>query len=294
MKFIGSLTQTTNWEKEIPAGIYKGIHLRFSGTNLSGQTMAIGDIGTLTFSINGQQTHFVPTGALADILNQWHGYVESSSTAGSSFAFGLFLPFEFPGFKNGLHVSPGDNAFIGLQVASAVATKVSSWTIEINGVYSNELENYILKMLPANQSYSGAITLKERIPNENILSVYVYSTTVTRVALDRDGEQLHECSYNALISETSLRRSVEDSAITYGELLCGEQVSDMLSDDVQLQLTTSGSGTATVVYVAVGFDRKRRSQSVQQKISKVSARLAPITSKRPADVEVAKMVEVAE
>lgn len=290
MKFALSKTTLTNWQERIPAGLYKGIQLRFSGTNTTGNALAVSDIGNLTITLNGEQIMFIPTGFLADLNNQWYGYQESSSTAGGSFAHTLFIPFEYPGFPNGLHVKPEDELFLELQVGSNVSTYVSSWTIDVNLEYTNEPEKYIMRILPANETYNGSGQFKKRVPNENVFEVYVSGSNISRVAVERDGELIHESDYNSLISNTSLRRRVESALVSYASLPLGDQVSDMLSDSVDITVQTSASTTVNIEYISFKFDPERKNRSRQLVQNRVMRRIAPIQQKRPKDVVVTREV----
>ena len=288
MKFALSKTTLQNWEERLPAGLYKGIHLRFSGTNTTGNALSVGDIGNLTVTLNGEMIMFIPTGFLSELNNQLYGYAESSSTTGGSFAFGLFIPFSYPGFPSGLHVKPDDDLFLGLQVGSNVSTYVSSWTIEVNMVETNEPEKYIMKILPANESHGGSGTFKKRIPNKNVFEVYVNGANISRVTVERDGELLHEADYNSLISETSLKRRVEGSLVSYVALTLGDQVSDLLSDTVDIQYTLSAGDTVYIQYIAFDFNPERKTRSVQIVKNRVQSRVAPIANKRPQEVNVTR------
>ncbi|MHA1757967.1 MAG: hypothetical protein ACTSVV_14430 [Promethearchaeota archaeon] len=292
MKFILSKSDLNNWEEKIPVGNYKGLHLRFSGTNDTGQALSSADIGNITFSLNGEQLFFVPSGFLADLNNQMYGYVEESSASGGAFSISLFLPFEIPEFPNGLHINPEDDAYLGLQVGSNVDTKVVSWSIDVNGVLTGDPENYILKSHSANETVTGAVTIKNKLPQENIFSVYVKGSNISRLLLERDGELVHECDYNSALAETSLRTRVESSLVGYVALPCGDQVSDLLSDDVSLQVTTTDADTIYIQLLHVGFDSKRQTKSLSDLNNQVAKRLSPIQRKKPEAVETAKNLKV--
>ncbi len=284
MKFTLSKTVLTNWEERIPAGLYKGIHVRIAGTANSGQTLAKGDVGNFTLNLNGQQIAFLPDAFLSDLNNQWFGYNEFASASAGAFTYGLFIPFEIPGYPNGLYVAPDDALFLGLQVVAAVATKVSSWAIDVNVEHTGEAERYVPQYLPANVTVGGAVTDKRKVPNVNIFKIWLTGASITRIQLERDGQLLHEGAYASLLSNTSLKNRVEAALATYIELACGDQVSDMLSDDVQLQFTASGATTAYIMYLSIMADGNRNTKAQSVRASDVARRLDKVRQSRPAEI----------
>ncbi len=292
MKFALSKTVLTDWEEKIPAGLYRGLFVRFSGTNNTGYTLSAADIGNFKLTLNGEQIMFISSDFLADLNNQWFGYQEASSTSGGSFAFSFIVPFYRPGFPSGLHVKPDDELYLALQVGGNVSSYVANWKIEVDTLPTNEPEKYILRILQANETVGGAVTYKKRIPNENVFELFLKGSNVSKVQIERDGELVYSSSYNNLIAESSLRNRVESSTVNYADLVLGDQVSDMLSDQVDVEFTTTASDTVYIQYISFAFDNERKRQSFNLRQNEVEKRIAPIKAKRPREIEVVRSPEL--
>lgn len=277
MRFIDQLTQTTNWQREVPNDVFSGIQIRFAGTNNAGQTLAAGDIGNFWLMLNGKQKGYIPTGFLSVLNNILWGYPEGSSTAGAAFAFTLFIPFYYPGFPNAITIGPADKMVLGLDVdATTIATKVASWTIEISGELSNWPERYFPEFRPFNETPGGAGTVPSKIKFENVFRVWINSSVVSNVMATRDGKVWHQSSYNALLAETSRRHQVEGSLITWGELAFGDSIFDFLSKNIEVQNQASGAGTIYQMLLVINLDTSRQNASYRVLVAQKTARLAEV------------------
>lgn len=284
MKLLFSRNATTNFLEEIShVGLLKGIFLRIYGTANSGQTMAISDIGNIRFQVNGQQDIFISTTILQAINSMWYGFMEASSVSASAFSFALFVPFEVPDFPNSRLLQPSDDVYLGIDMAAAVATKVSSWTIEAYGIPGTTPEWYQMKLQPANR-YSVAGTSRKQVPGENIFRVWLNGTYITDVQLERDGELLYSAKYAAIKAETSRKNRVESALVSYLELETGETVNDFLTDNVELQVITSQSDTVLIQFLSIGLNGSRKSDSLRYLTNELTKRNSNIRAKRPADV----------
>lgn len=293
MKYSFSKTVLTAWEEKIQAGNYRGLHVRLAGTNLGGQTLAKGDLGNLYMTLNGEQIHFAPDDWLSDMNNQFWGYNEFTSAVGAAFTYGIYLPFHLPGFPNALTVKPDDTLTLGFQPAGTVATKVSSWAIDINTVESNEPEKYIPRFLPAYESAAAATVIKRRINNKNIYAIWITGANLTRVQVERDGELLHEAAYASLLSQTSLFTEVEAALATYIYIPLGDQVSDFLSEAVDVQITASGASSPKILYCSIDADPTRRSRSAEILQNKLIRRVEPIRANSGRSAEMTTILSTA-
>ena len=292
LKFIANQAALQGqFEQEISQGLYSGIHIRLSGTNNASQAVAHSDIEFVFVRVNGKEIVRVPGTFLKELDNQLYGFVQATSTPGGAFDLAFHIPLELPGFPNSLFVDSGDTVTVGITEGSGFATAVSAGTYEIYGELGESGQNYLAKMLTDNITQSAAGTVREKIPNVNIQSIWINESSanvLNRINIERDGKLVLAAPYDVLINYSSMFTRIESTGATWVYASLGNAVSDLLSDDVQMEITFDAAGTANIVYLSFEFEPEKRRRSNAFKNQDVQNRIDKVQPKRPSDISAVK------
>jgi hypothetical protein len=103
-------TSVARTNLSLPAGQYEGLLIRISGTNASGQALAVTDMGQVKLVHNNNEIVNASFSFLSALTNLRGGVAEASSSTSGAFAFSAILPFRKKHDKmNVLVVEPQKN-----------------------------------------------------------------------------------------------------------------------------------------------------------------------------------------
>lgn len=258
----------------IKPGNYRYFEIRFSGTADTAQTLAAADFGEIYLQ-RGKKEIQLTTAFLADVGNQYGGYLEQVSNTAGAFSFAFFIPYYLPELpKNALYVGPEDNVIIGVNFGSGMATKIGSnnLTTRISAKESNYPMNYVLRILNADRSAVNG-TSNELIHDDNIVKAYINGTYITDIFASVDGDIKYNDSYNMIKAAVSFEKRVESALVSFLELNFVDNYADLANRRVLVEVKTSQSDTVYITYMAVDLIDKGIEQSQKVVNQKIDAKL---------------------
>ena len=274
LRFLMSENANADFENLLPTGDYAGLLIFIRGTNNNGQTLTHADLPEFGINIGGRSAQRGTGTVYNKLMNYYFGSVESTSVANGAIGLCVFIPFFHPSMPSALHVNPGDKVSLKYQTPTNYATKVSSATVRVYGIRSDDVEKYELRFLPGNIDASGATTKVERLAQKNIKEILLNSSVVSRAVVRREGVVKTDANYADLLGATALFANVETaSQADWAHISAGENPDDFVSDDTEIELDFSGSGTANIQVLSIGFDNERYQQTNSQKAAQVQKRL---------------------
>mgnify|MGYP000507123155 CR=1 FL=1 len=272
----------------LQVGNYSGLLLRFVGTNAAGQVIAHSDLGTIEFSIDGRVFQNVDLARLKEINENYGGHVESVSVDDEAFALSVFVPFEIPGFRNALSVLPGQSVVCQYNPGANVATRLGAetGTLRMTHIEADVAQRYILRIGNVDRTHSDGQTSFNEIPAKNIHGLLIGSASGynENLNINRDGKNVFNAKFDELLSATSFAFLRESLVTGYGFFTMGKQNSDLLADNVSLEISTSGGAdTVYITYVAIDTDSEtsataqaRVAREVQTRVSRTNQKDAAL------------------
>ena len=251
------VSNAVNFIARIKRGNWGFLLLRFSGTNDTGQTLALANIGEIWVQYKGRKTHQVNTAFLGDIGDQYGGYLEFSSTISSTFAAVVIIPFYIPSWPNAVYNEKDEDMYVGVQYGSTMTTVLGAGNItcDISAQPSNIPMTYLLKMLNADRSAIDGRSA-EPLSGQNIVKAYLYGTAITDVFMSVDGEVRYNDKYNSIRAAAAFLKNVETALVTYVELNTVDNPADFANKSALLEVLTSSSITVYITVVSIEFGDK--------------------------------------
>jgi hypothetical protein len=287
-RFVNSGSALTELSFKLKRMRAKGIHLRYTGTNQAGQTLANSNLGIwlLQYAARPRINLSAVQGAL---LNDYHyGLNYRSSSAGAAFDMNYYIPFSNP-------LNPLDNNVVDLTdddyitIPAVSSTVVSSITC---AVYIDEDDAGDTLYRPSIYTRSQTLTAEAPIflPDKNIYYLLGAepATPPTKIILAKGA--LNSDSTNkflkfdvpyAVAEITTLREGrLEPSATFDAFVLNMGSVNSCLGKDYELQMV-GGSGTFTYTVFSLDMIRQIR-HTVIDNDGNISVVAAPISARVPA------------
>lgn len=282
-----------NFIGRIKRGNWGFLLLRFTGTNDTGETLAIADIGEIWIQYKGRKIIQVNTAFLSDIGDQYGGYLEFSSTISAAFTATVIIPFYLPDWPNSIFNEKDEDMYVGMQYGSSMATRLGSGNVlcNISAQKSNIPMTYLMTMLNADRS---AITGRssEPLTGKNIVKAYLYGTDIDTVFMAVDGEVRYNDNYASIRAAISFKKNVESALVTYLDLNTVDNPSDFANNQVLLEVFTGSAITVYIVVVAVEFGDTAINNSIQDISAKSAMKLSNATGVDQASVNRLKVAQV--
>lgn len=245
---------------QIPYGTnMKYMLLRFTGTNDTGETIAISDLGDIVIQ-DGYRGTRIDLQSLYDAAVARRGVVQNASTTSGAFALEVPIPFHLHDDDKTIYaVGLNQNVRLTWNIGSDVATRIGgetlTWTVEaleMPGVQHYRLLHNLHEITIKN----GQTT--EPIPGENIRAIWMENNTnILRVVVDVDGKFPIDCQREALISDTHFRNNLETFSATTSKVLIDLNprltAAKMLNDKVKLTIHGGAAADITLYIVSVDF-----------------------------------------
>lgn len=225
--------------------------VRFEGTNATGQTVSLADLGQVILRWNGIDLVNVDFEFLNLVSNLYGGVAEFSSTTGGAFKATAYITtglwFDT---QNIYDVGDEDKVEFVLQFQGAVS-KISSGAVEILGKPRRGIMSYQHKILKKTVVSSGAGSVPDTIPVNNISQVYIKnpSALVNRVQIQKDGKVYVDGSVGAIQSYSDWIHLLETpSSIVAIELTESKDVREAIGGAVYYNFQFTGAGNLEVYY----------------------------------------------
>lgn len=235
-------------------GRHHGITLIFTGTNDSGQTGALSDLGSVQINRDDRQ---IVNASIQDIglMNDIRfGSVLFSSTTASDFTAAVFIPFfisdeDDDKFQNALNIVEDDELNIEYVPGSNQSTVFTSLDCAVYADMEAYNETYEHRLLRDNETEGSSVASKPyNINKPNVAALYLVdpSDVVTLVELEQNGRAAFSPqSWDKLENDTLRKNKLETSSFDMVELQLfskGNRGSAVNRDTI-LRVTTSGGGT---------------------------------------------------
>lgn len=282
MKQIRNITISDNFASfQVPVGKHKGFLIHYTGTANTGETVAASDLGYVRLLVGSKEFQRIDIDRLIEINGMKGGIVDTTSNAGGSFSFTAILPQAV--FGDDLNcLTVGDSDDIVLELNDFYnSTKMASGSVVVYSIPSPLGEQYYYLKLGHHDFNCVAGLTPHKVQGwENVWEMFLENdSSMDRIGIFVDGEQVGNPTREALIAYTHFINQIEswDASISYLDVLLPQtgQLTEALSDDIQLQPEFSSAGSLKTVIFAVDFapDKLNVSQidkqlSIQQKINR--------------------------
>ena len=196
----------------VAQGSYGDFIIRFSGTALAGQTVALSDLGTVQLAWNGDSKVFVDVDFLSQMANQYGGFIEANSAAGGAFNFSVIIPAHaWQDALNVYTVKTTDKVFFKLTWSP---TKISSGTVSISGNPKSGVHRYFHQILNQNVIAGGAQPVTDTINQPNIIELYLKDPStalVSTIQITKDKVEKANDVTGVLLAYSNWQHLVESS-----------------------------------------------------------------------------------
>lgn len=261
---------------QVTPGRYEAFGLFLNGTHSATPLAEATDFGRVRLSEQGRDL------VNMDILQlrRWNtlkgGFSSQAVTGSAAALYAWIIPRAY--YDDNVHlVIESDLLQVQCQFGANFATRLPSGTMELYGFLRDTgTMKYALKAIQLDDSLAANATEPIPIRDENVLAVYYEdSSSITRIRASRDGEEVCNVARLAQIRFSDLRNQTDslatantegtganfNSALTEVQFAEPGAIGDFLSDDIQLEVTTSGAFTFKVVVVSADFTPARLRQS---------------------------------
>jgi hypothetical protein len=270
---------TTSTNKQLIEGTIKGLWIRYTGTNQTGQTLTVANLGTVRVNVRGTDIVNVPVSFLSNMNNLFWGAAEASSTISAAFAFTVYVPFHAPwDSQNGIFVQIEDNPYIQLNYSGVTGTIIASGTVEVYAVLANQVARYIPLWNQQNVQVGGAGRATQRLQNFNISSLFIETNAqLTTVLVNKDNKSVISANQNVLLAKSNLENEVETSITTYEVCLNPfRRIEEAVASLIEVDFTLGATTTVVMYFLAFLFDDDMRMRSANY-----VATLAPAVKAQP-------------
>lgn len=289
LKFIRDINAALGQSFQIPKGNYSYLFLE-------SEELKIGDVAALTVAtsvilrLNGRQIFSSDILILEPIDNILWGMPTVACAALESQVHGceiaLVIPFEFPGIPNALDIDKRDNFSFGWREGI-----ITEGTLSVYGVESPYTpENYIPKLDKLEVTGTGRQVFTIAGENNYIHFLQARDTGDMLTVL-KDGVNIYHCYVVEVLRFTEIMNRIEagtlDTALLH--LAPSYTVTDVLSDNVEVEIIHAAPGTSTLYVYTLDFDPDRIDTSADKQILKSEGKVNVIAAKKP---EIRKIVPI--
>jgi len=296
-----SVAGQSQFLKDVRAGKYEGFFLKLSGDALAAQTLAVTGFGRVKLLAAGTEVVTVDYDNQRVINQIWGGEMRVVAVAGGNHQFPVYIP---RGWKddNVHQVNSQDQVQIQIDYGATFTGVFTGADVAIQRIYGLWRDTgkmaYNLRIKQINKVYGSGVFMED-LNTENVLGVYVVASgnDLDRVRVLKDGieclnahigdtaavaladEDWLEISdnLNKVYAGTDAVATTASSAIAEADIAKPGQIGEFLSDEIQVEFSTSPATTYTqelVVYHADFTDSKLQQTKaeeaaiVQRKISR--------------------------
>ena len=253
----------SSFQENIQPGRIGSLMLYFNGTNDTGQTGTIDDLGNIVIKRNGETIVNRPINILADKGNILAGSNLFSSAEAGAFEATVKVPFYVKSFEQALQITGPSELNFEYTPASAQSTVFASLQLSVYSEMSFLDEEYDYFLLGDDQTPAAAVQARPyQLNARNIAAVYLTDpdSVLTSVGLRQNGEQVFSDQPKSVLEAGTLYENrLEQSTVDMIELQCytPRQAASLLNENSILEITTSGSGTVTVTRESIRLKNQR-------------------------------------
>lgn len=234
---------------DLREGKYRGLFIRVSGTNNSGQTLAVTNLGKIKLQHQGIERINADFNFFNARTNLGGGTAESASATSGAFGFAAIISFRRRFDRaNVLQVESNKKTTLTWDsLISTLSTVVASGTMEVYGLYDDVGYQRYLPMIRTQQvTVAAATTVKETIPFAFVEELWgADDAQIARVQLLRDSRTIIDGTWTALKSLSNAQNNVE-TAVTTVEMIAPSGESPANVQQTVFQLITNALLTGSV------------------------------------------------
>lgn len=271
LQFINSIDATIQKQTvPLPAGNFSGLILHHVGTNATGKTYQFKDEAVNAIvKVKSEEIVSLPFSFLSKHADLIGGVENNSSASGGAINEIAYIPFQTPKNPNAVHIRRNDNAELKLDLGTV--TDISSGSIQIYGIVSEESQNYMPKFMEQN---TGSINGTERFPlsETNILQVFLDPSTpanLTHVKLSIDDVPIDEADYVVLRDFQNLFNEVETAVELANLIVVQEELIEGAGHKAELEFRTSGATVINTYVFGFLIDENRYNDSLNEKEARI-------------------------
>lgn len=243
---------------EVRAGQFGAFLLRITGlTGAAAPTAA--SWGMIRAYADGRPFYSVTFAATQTINDIDLGFCENTIGAlgGNPVAVSAMILASRVGDGNVFDVGDDDNMVITVDLSGVSAANMASGTIALYGIPQEGTQIYMPGMFTNQPNIAASSREVIRLNYENVAAVYVVTTTnLDRINLVKD-HQVQIDAESAALQALNNMEGRHEAAFAAGyrlNLHRSGSLSEALSDDVQVQVTTTAGGAATPNLVTLTLD----------------------------------------
>lgn len=290
LKFIRDINASLGQAFNIPKGNYSYLYLESTCLELALNEVALSAGVAVVLRLNGRQIFSSDINILVDIDNILWGMptmaCASIDTNDHACEIALVIPFEFPGIPNALDIDKRDNFWLEWREGNIIAG-----TLSVYGVESPFTpENYIPVFDKLSETGAGRQVF--RISGQNNYIHFLQARdTGDMLSVRKDGEAVYHCYVVELLRFTEIMNRIEAGTLATAliHLAPSYTVTDVLSDNVEVEIHHAVAGTSTLYVYTLDFDVDRIDTSGDKQVLKSEGKVNVIASTKP---EVRKIVPV--
>ena len=248
---------------EIPKGSYRALILELVGVNNTGVTLTNAEVGRLRITRGGIEQCNMDFVDLLNFNNADGGVAFFTSTVAAAVnAQARFLFYMAGDLQNIMKFERGEGR-INFQFNPAAMTKLAgagSGTMNIYGVTSKGVEKYQIKTFEFSQliGASGSISTP-LLSASNVDRIYFRTASqFSQIQIQKDDIMLITASGDALKNDTAFKYRLETApAFIIVDMSYTKSYAELISDKTLFYLTSTGAGTAVIIYQTVEFNAQR-------------------------------------
>lgn len=257
----------TEFQRDCQPGRYAGLMVVASGSNQTGQTGGLADIGRFEITFNGEPIINRDCEKFGDMNDIRGGKYTLNSTSGGAFEAVVFIPFFEKGHPNVLDVR-GNNSLNARFIPADDGTVFSALDVTVNASLVPSLrQRYIYKINGADQNFSAAQSADDTPLNKrNVSAIYLddVDDTISLLAFSSmDRNVVTTNDWLALQGYTNVNNRIEDAAQDIVEIQnhVPGQKGTLLNRNNVLTFTTSGAGAVDITVCSIqptaGFGNRK-------------------------------------
>lgn len=263
MRFCDQQSCVNQVNLNVPPGRYEGFYLKINGT--AAASYARSSVGTIVGYLNGHVLWSFDFGHFVDITNRLFG--TAVDTAGTTFAYAMYLPMAMPGFGRGvpglgnaIFIDPADTCFFTIP-----GTGTTTATATLYATPSFSPTKFILKVAQVTQTLaSGTMLFETQL--DNTIAIFVFDAATTdptnvRVKVD-DDERFSALWQHGEDFGNMISRVETAVAGLHIDLNPTRTIEEMVNKKCEVEVT-GGSGAQDYIIFATEFDMERSRRSME-------------------------------
>jgi len=262
----------------LPVGLYGTLQVEYDVVTSTGQTMTRADAGNILLNWNGEDIINVDAEILNLLDNVYGGVAEASFQTAAANRMTVIIPcgFWFDS-TNAYYVNNKDRVYLKLDFSS-LSAKCSSGNIRIYAKPKLGVMNYIHKIIKRSVIASGAGSVSDVIPINNVAAIYYKNPSganVSEIQLNKDDETFVDSAVKNLNAYSDWIHLLESTNNTIAVDLCeSKDIRESVGNQLSYKYSFTGAGTLEQYISFIVFTPFKAAESKQfasLKLTKQSA-----------------------